>query len=158
MKYLLLGGTQSTGKSGAIWRLAHTLSSKGFTPISNTIPPTFTDFTVVLEGLDKNGNKIIILINSPTDEPDIIFALKNYYDKLPFKIDIFISSVRDPDWWVRKVFFNTFPINPSSDFLIEIPLARILKQRNDFHIALSWYEERLDTLILHTLNNSPFNI
>ena len=158
MKYLLLGGSHNTGKSTSIWRLAQSLLRSGFIVIDGSVPTIFHDFRAILEGLDKNGKKIIILINSATDEPPIILDLRNYFDSLAYTIDIFISSVRDPDCRVRKVFFNMFPINPTVDFLLEIPLGRILSQRSDYHIALAWYQNTIDSLVMHTLNSTPFDL
>jgi hypothetical protein len=158
MKYLLLGGTTSTGKSTAIWNLAQNFVARGFNSIGRPLPITFVDFTAIFETTDRNGNTVRILLNSPTDDPTVIIRLKEYIDSLDFAIDIFISSVRDPDWWPRRFFFNTFSIDPVNDFLLEIPLGRIHRIRGDYQMALDWYRQSVDNLMLHTLANPPFDI
>jgi hypothetical protein len=167
MNYLLFGGFQNVGKSETVWRTAQSLINKGFSIIAqnkpfpllqNPFPNPFPDFIIVLKGKDKTGNTIIVLLNSPTDYDAFIDELKAFLDGLPIKIDIIISTIKDADHPTRRYFFKIFPINPSIDFKLEIPLAKISKQRGDFSIALDWYRKEIDNLVEYTLSNHPFNI
>lgn len=157
MDSLLIGGAQSIGKSGAIYRLTHRLITKGFIVVSGSFPATFVDFKVVLEGYNIQGKKVRIIINSATDTVDIINQFKDFYDKNG-SYDILVSSIRDNNFWPRLDFFSIMKINPAKDFILEIPLAKITRRGSNFSIALNWYENQLDTLIDHSLRNPPFQV
>lgn len=157
MNSLLIGGAQRVGKSKTIYKIAKILVGNGFVVIAGVIPTTFDDFKVVLEGLDKNKQKVTIIMNSATDTSDIIKDFKKFFDKNG-NYDILISSVRDDDFYPRKQFFDIMGINPNEKNLIEIPLAKITRRGGNFAIALNWYSEKIEKLIIHTLNNNPFNI
>ena len=164
MRYLLFGGAPSTGKTSAIYRLAIILTTRAINPFiivagSISLPPPFgktpNDFKVLLEGVDIKGKKTYILINSATDDKYNIDLLKDFYNNQQH-IDIIISSVRDI-YWKRKYFFETMKILLEDDFYLEIPLAKITR-RNDHALALNWYNHTLDTLGIHILSNTPFNL
>ncbi len=156
MNYLLIGGAQSVGKSESIYRLAQTLltPAKGYTLIAGIFPSTISDFKIVIEGMDKRSVKIQILINSGTDTKKIIQNFKNFHDKNQ-PLDIVISSVRDISN-PRRDFFSLMKINVT-DIVLEIPLAKVRRGKTRA-TALSWYQDKLDALILNTLSNAPFNL
>ncbi|WP_026775728.1 hypothetical protein [Polaribacter sp. Hel_I_88] len=157
MNSLLIGGAQSVGKSETIYKIASNLVAKGFVVIAGSIPPAFNDFTVVLKGFDKDEQKVTVIINSATDTTDIIRNFKKFFDENR-NYDILISSVRDNDFYPRKHFFDIMGINPNDKNLVEIPLAKITRRGGNFATALNWYSEKIEKLIMHTLNNNPFNI
>jgi len=163
MDYLLFGGAPDTGKTGAMGRIARALNSSmwGFTIVAGFISAAPLpgnkplDFRVVLEGKNNQGKIVRILINSATDDKYNIDELKKLYiASLP--IDIIISSVRDI-YWERQYFFDIMEILKKEDFYIEIPIAKITR-RNDFSLALNWYEDSIDKLVTHILQRTPFNL
>ncbi|WP_395077259.1 hypothetical protein [Flavobacterium sp.] len=156
MNYLLIGGAPSVGKSESIYKLAQTLltPARGFTIITGIFPPIINDFKIVIEGIDKSGVKIKILINSGTDNKKIIENFKNFHDvNKPF--DIIISSVRDISN-PRIDFFSIMKIS-TADIIVEIPLAKVRRGKTRT-TALIWYQDKLDALILNTISNAPFNL
>ncbi|MDN3621391.1 hypothetical protein QWY81_18145 [Polaribacter undariae] len=157
MNSLLIGGAQNVGKSETIYKIANNLVGKGFIAIAGSIPPAFDDFTVVLKGFDKKGQKVNVIITSATDTTDIIKNFKKFFDENG-NYDILISSVRDDDFYPRKQFFDIMGINPNDKNLVEIPFAKITRRGGNFAVALNWYSEKTEKLIIHTLNNNPFNI
>jgi len=157
MKYLLIGGAESVGKTEAIVRLTDLLISKGFSVISGKHPSVNGEVRIVIEGKDAKGNLIKILINSATDTPKIIKGLKVFMD-INKGFDILISSVRDKGSWPRKEFFSITGINESSEQIIEVPLAKITRRKKKFPIALKWYITRMDKLIVMVATSTPFNL
>jgi len=106
------------------------------------------------------GEKIRIIINSPTDTVEIINQFKIFYDS-NFNgngYNLLISSVRDDNFWPRKDFFRIMEIPSGHDYILEIPLAKITRRGENFHTALNWYSNKIDALIDDILINSPFNI
>lgn len=154
MESLLIGGAQSVGKSETIYRLANRLVGKGFVVVAGSIPLTFDDFKAVIEGQNKNGKKIRIIINSPTDTVDIIKNFKDFFDANGV-YNILISSIRDDNFWPRQDFFKIMGLNEN---LIEIPMGKITRRGGNFPVALNWYKARIDKLIDHILSNKPFEI
>lgn len=169
MKYLLFGGAQNVGKSETIWRTAqYLINAKSFSIVAGTLPSgplslsnPFWDFKVVLEGIDKHGNPIKVLFVSATDTYSIIDWAKDFWDQLPFTVDIVVSSIRDDfdpsPYSLRQYFFDKFGVHQSGNFFIEIPLAKITR-RNFFTNSLKWYQNSLDSLSIHLLANQPYNI
>jgi GTPase SAR1 family protein len=157
MDCLLFGGAESVGKSETIYRLTIGLLSKGFIDISRAVPTSFADFSAVLEGLDKHGKNIRIIINTATDTPGLIYRFKRFYDSNG-NYDILISSIRDDNFWPRNQFFTIMGISSASHKIIEIPLAKITRRGINFSSALSWYETSNDALNQHVLSLTPFNI
>lgn len=157
MECLLIGGAQSVGKSESIYRLTQHLLANGFSDILNRVPTTFSDFRAILEGTDSNGKQIRIIINTPTDTTEIIQSFKVFFDTNG-KYDILISSVRDDNFWPRNDFFRIMGINAQENLIIEIPLAKITRRSDNFDVALNWYQDKIDKLLIHTLRNRPFNI
>jgi hypothetical protein len=155
MDCLLLGGAQSVGKSEGIYRLTKHLLSIGFSDVTNSVPQTFADFRAVLEGLNKSGKRIRIIINTATDTVEIINDFKLFFDNNG-TYDILISSVRDDNFWPRNDFFRIMNLN--NGFVLEIPLAKITRRSNNFSAALNWYQEKIDKLIIHIMGNNPFDI
>lgn len=73
------------------------LLTLGFVDVLHRVPPTFKDFMAVLEGLNKNKQPILIVINTATDTPGLIHDFKNFYNANG-SYDILIISVRDHDF------------------------------------------------------------
>lgn len=168
MNYLLIGGAPNVGKSETIWLATQVLISKGFIPVVGSVPPPpmptirpFPDFKTILQGLNKTGNSIWVLINSATDDPQRIDELKEFLDSnSSYNVSIIISSIRDGIgslFWPRPDFFIKMNIIAPQDFVIEIPLARIMRQHNK-PVALDWYRNANTRLIEYTLSNVPYNI
>lgn len=157
MDCLLIGGAQSVGKSEAIFRLTNRLINRGFTVVAGSLPTTFIDFRVILEGHNSAGTKVRIAINSATDTVDIINHFKSFYDNNG-SYDILISSIRDGNFWPRQDFLTIMNIDPATHFILEIPLAKITRRGANFNTALNWYENQIDILVDHSLRNTPFQI
>lgn len=158
MNYLLIGGAQSVGKSESIYRLTQNyLVPKGYRVIAGNIPASFADFKALIEGADKHGNIIKIIINSATDTEDIIRDFKKLYDN-SLSMDILISSIRDDNFWPRKEFFSLIGINPLESNIVEVPLAKITRRGANHAIALNWYNQKVDKLLIQILSNPPFDI
>ncbi len=156
MENLLIGGAPSVGKSETIYRLANRLIGKGFVVVAGSIPTTFNDFKIVVEGININEKKIRIIINSPTDTVAIINDFKSFFNANG-NYDILISSIRDNDFWPRRDFFRIMGISENEN-LVEIPLGKITRRGRNFSVALDWYKVKIDKLIDHTLSNKPFEI
>ncbi|MBY8963157.1 hypothetical protein KJK34_10375 [Flavobacterium sp. D11R37] len=157
MDCLLIGGAQSVGKSETIYRLTENLIAAGYLVTAGTFPATFTDFRVVLQGPNRFGKTVNIIINSPTDTVDIINDFKSFFDANG-TYDILISSIRDVNFWPRGDFFRIMGITSPKDFILEIPLAKITRRDTNFPIALNWYQRQMDNLMNHLLVNTPFNL
>jgi len=157
MDCLLIGGASSVGKSESIYRLTKYLISQGFSDVSNSVPNDFKDFKAVIEGNGQSGKPIRIIINTATDTPDIISNFKVFYDKNG-TFDMLISSIRDDNFWPRVEFFKIMKISDETHNIIEIPLAKITRRGTNFQIALKWYQDKIDRLIINTLSNRPFMI
>ena len=158
MKILLISGMERVGKTTSIRRLTETLiKSKGFQPENNVNLPSnpTKDFKIILH---KNDFRIII--NSASDNINIINSFKDFFEENILKgYNIFISSVRDDDFYPRKNFFETInQLSQNIDFTLEIPLAKTTRQYNNFDIQLKWYEEKIDSLLTHILEHHPYNI
>jgi len=155
MESILIGGAQSVGKTTIIYRLASRLLNNGFSYDKNSphLTAPYDDFMIVLEGNDKSGKFIRIIINSATDTVDIIQLFKDFYDKHG-SYDILISSVRDKGHWPRKEFFNIMKLNQN---VLEIPLGKVTRRKNK-GTAKQWYLDTMDTLIDTILGKSPYNI
>lgn len=158
MESLLIGGAPNVGKTRAIYKITEWLiNNKGFSIIEGFFPPQMKDFRVVLEGKNKNNNPIRIIINSPTDDKNTIDNFKSFFD-LNGNYDVLISSVRDLNF-ERDYFFNTMMSNLlNTNFVLEIPLAKITRRDPRFGIALNWYKNQIDNLLQHTIQTPPFNI
>ncbi|MCM4156253.1 hypothetical protein [Gramella sp. AN32] len=157
MNILLIGGAQNTGKSQAIYKIAHTLQTKGFKVIKGSIPLSFKDFMVVLDGIDNNGKRVTVIINSATDTEDIIKAFKDFFDA-NVRCNILITSVRDDDYYPRKEFFKIMKLNRQDDKILEIPFAKITRIKKYRTKPLKWFADNMDNLINHVLKSNPFNI
>ena len=159
MSCLLFGGSPNTGKSGAILRFAHFLVSSPHYVTKGTLPPLPTgqnhpkDFLILLNGVDINGQQITIVVNSATDDPATINALKKFCSK--HNPNFIISSVRaDPDP-MRPLFFNCMG-NFITNNDVEIPLAKIHKNSSNWHLIKQWYEGQIDTVAKFIIHNQPF--
>jgi len=157
MKFLVISGAPSTGKTTAINKIAEWLTSGVITTDidGNSLPiflpnrnGKYLDFSIVII---LRGKKIII--HSATDDQ---FNMDALIEKLKLHPDteIVITSCRDI-YWERDYF--TSHIKPFSTFFLESPLGKITR-RNDFHIADTWYKNSLLTLHQHILKNNPYNL
>jgi hypothetical protein len=155
MNYFLYGGAPSVGKSESIARLVDWLiKSKHFKP-SNLISLPGNDFYYVLEGTDKNGKKIKVIVSSAADTPKIVDGFKIYCaNNTPY--DSVISSIRDSGDFMRTYFQNIMNIT-GKDICLEIPLAKITR-RNIFGAALQWYRNTIDALSQLAIGQAPFLI
>jgi len=127
----------------------------GFNDISNSVPPKFEDFRAIIEGSNKNGKQVRIIINTPTDTVKIINDFKRFFDNNG-TYDILISSIRDDNFWPRHDFFRI--MNLGQNYIFEIPLAKITRRGSSFAISLNWYQDKVDKLVIQTLSSNPFDI
>lgn len=157
MDCLLIGGAPSVGKSECIYRLTKYLISQGFVDVLNRVPQKFKDFRTVIEGKDRNGKSIRIIINSATDTTSVIENFKEFYDKNG-TYDVLISSIRDNSFSVRIDFFKIMNISDKTYNITEIPLSKITRRDENFKTALQWFRDMIDKLIISILKNQPFQI
>ncbi|HAT3998703.1 TPA: hypothetical protein JRX02_000148 [Elizabethkingia anophelis] len=156
MKFLVISGAPSTGKTTAINKIANWLTSTlkitldiNGNPLPTFLPDStgkFWDFSVIII---VKGKKIII--HSATDDQYNLDALIEKINLHP-DVEIVITSCRDL-YWQRDYFINH--IKPFSTFFLESPLGKITR-RNDFHIVDIWYKNTLLTLHQHILENNPY--
>ena len=158
MEYLLISGAQDVGKTKSIYLLVRDIlkEKKGFQEIDGKFPKKCIDFIVLLEGKDKDGKTVRIIVNSPTDHPSLVDRLKNFKEKNQKKqpVNFLISSVRDGNQEI-KYFFDTMDI--TSNF-IEVPLAKIIPDRKDYKAALKRYQDTVSKLLAHILEAPPFDL
>ena len=158
MKILLISGMECVGKTTSIRRLAETLIRENGFHLENcvSLPLRLTeDFKIILY---KNDFRIII--NSASDSIEIINSFKIFFEENILQgYNILISSVRDDDFYPRKDFFETISqLSQSSDFTLEIPLAKTTRRGYNSDIQLKWYKEKIDSLLTHILQCPPYNI
>ncbi|MDR1124309.1 MAG: hypothetical protein LBL61_07020 [Elusimicrobiota bacterium] len=150
MKYVLISGAQSVGKSETVFRLAnHLVKNKGYIDINNAIPQQQEDFFAILE---KNG--MFIAIKSGADYSAIHF--KQFCNKSNKPINLIISAIRDEIDPLYKDFYDCFNIS-NNDYVLEIPLGKVRRgvQRKP---ALDWYRKTIDNLLQMSIEKTPFSI
>ena len=157
MNCLLIGGAEDTGKSQAIYRIATRLQANGFIIIAGSIPESFDDFRVILEGMDNKGKIVKIIINSSTDTEEIIKIFRRFFDANGI-YNLLISSVRDDDYYPRKEFFEIMQLNGPDDFVLEIPFGKITRIKKYRARPLQWFANNMDNVINHILQGVPFNL
>lgn len=158
MDSLLFGGAPSVGKSETIYRLTQNLiQTNNFSVIAGNIPPTFSDFRVVLEGVNSKGEKVRVIINSATDTVQIIEDFKAFFETNG-NYDILISSVRDGDNWPRGDFFSIMDLVNVSNTILEIPLGKVTRREPRFDASLDWYQRNIDRVVINILSSQPFNL
>jgi hypothetical protein len=161
MDYLLISGTHNTGKTTLIYEITNFLITNGYVDITGTFPLTrpipMKDFRCILQGVGKGGIQKLILVNSATDDEHNINLLIELFTKYPL-VDIIITSIRDSTDPMRVLLLNRLNINPQQDFQLELPLARIIGQRQDFGVALTSYQTALLPLVMHILDRQPYNL
>lgn len=158
MKFLVISGAPSTGKTTSINKIAEWITIKGGITIdSNGNPlPSFLpnpkgkyeDFSIAI--FYKNRK---IIIHSATDDKVWIDKLVNLVNINP-DTEIVITSCRDI-YWERDYF--TTNVRPYSTFFLESPLGKITR-RNDFTIADNLYKDTLLQMHQHILSNNPYNL
>jgi hypothetical protein len=173
--YLLIGGAPNVGKTESIYRLTkdYLIEEKKFEikkgePEPEIISETskVNDFMVLLEGENQNRKTISILINSGSDSTGWITKLREFEKKCNHP-HILISSIRcdgydeDSSEDFRKVFFDIMEIKQDDPNLLEVPLAKIMKNKKANIVkekALNWYKEKVDLLLKKIIQESPFNV
>lgn len=161
MDYFFISGTWDTGKNALIHEITWTLINNGYADITAGFPiprvATSTEFACILEGLNNQGVRVRILINTATDDMECINGLMEFLGKHA-PVDILITSIRDGLDRMRTELLSRLPFNNESDSIIELPLARIVGQRGDFGFALTQYQTTLQNLAMHVLGLPPFNL
>jgi len=156
MKSLLIGGAEDTGKSHAIYNIAKNIQAKGYVAVAGNIPITFDDFMVVLKGTNNDGKDITVIINSATDNIELIRKFKKFFDNNG-SYNALISSIRDDGYFPRQEFFEIMDLKKYDDFLLELPLAKITRIKYKSK-ALKWYSNKIDLMMNHVITSQPFNI
>lgn len=159
MNYLLISGAPNVGKTGTIYRLTEFLiTHKSFKVICGQVPSSQKDFIALIEGYNQQNQKIIIAVNSASDNTETISKFKEFLSaNNNFNVSIIISSIRDHNFFPRKIFFEIMDIN-DSNIDIEIPLAKITRRKQHKNTAMQWYKNKIDNLVQFILNRQPFNI
>lgn len=153
MKILLISGAPNTGKTKITTMIESYLRTIGFRNSCRKYVIPENDSAVVLEGINKKGKNIRILLNTASDTQNIINQVHEYYQQNS-PIDCLITTVRDMHE-ERDYLFNTFEVE-NNEYL-EIPLAKVTR-RNGFDSAIEDYQSRILLLVQHVLSLSPFNI
>ena len=157
MKFLVISGAPSTGKTTAINKIAEWITSALITTDNNGyLLPSFLhdahgnyyDFSIVII---VSGRKIII--HSPSDDTSKMNALIEKIKQNP-DTEIVITSCRDI-YWERDYF--TVNLKPYATFFLESPLSKITR-RNDFTPADDSYKDILLEMHQHILSNNPYNL
>ena len=153
MKILLISGAPNTGKTKITTMIESYLRTIGFRNSCRKYVIPENDSAVVLEGINKKGKNIRILLNTASDTQNIINQVHEYYQQNS-PIDCLITTVRDM-YEEREYLFETFSVNDNEYY--EIPLAKV-SRRNDNEEAKENYYTRVLTLIKHILSMKPFYI
>jgi hypothetical protein len=158
MKFLVISGAPSTGKTTAINNIAEWVTIRGSVTndsVGNPLPTflpnpkgEYQDFSIAL--LYK-GRKVII--HSATDDQACMDKLINLINNHP-NTEIVITSCRDI--YGERDYFTT-NIRPNATFFLESPLGKITR-RNDFTLADNLYKTLLLDLHEHILSNNPYNL
>jgi hypothetical protein len=159
MNYFLFGGAVNVGKTETVGRIARYILRKGFQDLLNKVPPNSqpqNDFLALLEGTNSKGEKIRIIVNSPSDTDDNINDLVSFCEA--HNPDIIISSVRCEGYDIRKYFFTQLGINLQKDHITELPLASINAQHSCLQQKRRWYRDTIDNIAQYLLAGTPFFI
>lgn len=157
MKFFVISGAPSTGKTTAINNIALWLTSGIITAdlYGNTLPSflpnssgVYSDLSIVI---DLKGKKIII--HSATDDKYNMDLLIEKLKQNP-DTDIVITSCRDI-YWERDYF--TAHIRPFATFYLESPKGKITR-RNDYTLAETCYNTNMLVMNQHILSNNPYNL
>jgi uncharacterized protein YlzI (FlbEa/FlbD family) len=157
MKFFVISGAPSTGKTTVINNISQWLTSGIITTDSNgDLLPSFLpdaygnfyDFSIVII---IRGRKIIV--HSASDDTNKMDALIEKIKQNP-DTEIVITSCRDI-YWERDYF--TENLKPYSTFFLESPLGKITR-RNDFDPADNLYKNILLEMHQHILPNNPYNL
>jgi predicted NACHT family NTPase len=157
MKFFVISGAPSTGKTTSINKIAGWLTTGIITTDSNgQLLPSFLpdakgiyiDFSIVIS---LHSRKIII--HSATDDEACMNSLIEKIKQNP-DTEIIITSCRDI-YWERDYF--TTNLKPFATFFLESPLGKITR-RNDFTTADDSYKDILLQMQQHILSNNPYNL
>lgn len=83
------------------------------------------------------------------------FRIK-YVDSKQIKLDIIITSLRDPTESIREEFIKNLSIS-NSDFQIDIPMGRA-RTRDSRNYSSTFLDEKTVSLAIFILQKDPFNI
>jgi len=163
MNYFLFGGATNVGKTEAVVRIAHYLLGKGFCDIlkPSSIPQLNqqqTDFKAVMDGVDRNGKNVRFIINSAADIEQNIDALSVFCQtNAPYHA--VISAIRCEGHCsnMRQYFWAKLGIG-QSDTVVEIPMASISANHNNWVDIRQWYKDGVDEITHLLLRNSPFHV
>lgn len=154
MKYLLLGGAPSVGKTQTTIRVRNLLTADNYQIVVDA-GITGADILQVLQRNNHQGENIRVMINSGSDDLNAIVRAKNFLDQNQ-PIDVVTSSVRELS--NERASFFAIMQTSDEDFLVEIPLAKITRRGGANSVALNWYRTSLDTLIHHILLSQPYSL
>jgi len=157
MKFFVISGAPSTGKTTAINNIAQWLTSGVITTDNaGKLLPSFLPYTdgnyydfsivVIIKGIK-------IIIHSASDDSAKMNALIEEIKQNP-DTEIVITSCRDI-YWERDYF--TTNLKPYATFFLESPLGKITR-RNDFTLADDSYKNILLEIHKHILSNNPYNL
>jgi glycosyltransferase involved in cell wall biosynthesis len=154
MKYLVYTGTQDSGKTSSVWRLAHHFLGIGFEldpngldtnhPDQYGVPVIREDFYCLLK---RNEN--YILCSTYSDYKKDLVWLKNYIAFLEdkgMKINLVVMTSRDP---MDDLFeFTQATVGLTDDNRVVIPLARMSPEsvRNR---SIVWYMDSVFNLVVN---------
>jgi len=166
MDFLLFVGAPSVGKTEAITRVVdYLVNKKGFVQIHHEfINKHKIDFLCVLNGKNKSGKSITIIVSSAGDNQAVINKFNAYIknNNNP-PCDFIIGATRDVDdrYKIRSYFMNTIvtPNRTPNSICFEIPLAEITRKGKLRATALQWYRDKIDIIVNNNiLANAPFGI
>ena len=155
MKFFVISGAPSTGKTTAINNIAQWLTTGVIkTDIYGQLLPSFLpdangnyyDFSIVIIIKEKK-----IIIHSASDDTSKMDALIEKIKQNP-DTEIVITSCRDI--YLERDYF-TANIRPYATFFLESPLGKITR-RNDFTLADDLYKDILLQMHQHILSNNPY--
>lgn len=156
MKFLVISGAPSTGKTTAINLLAEWIANRGSilldstgNPLPSFLPNSTGKYEDISIVINYKGRKIII--HSATDDEARMNELLEII-KLNLDAEIVITSCRDI-YWERDYFIAH--IRPFATFFLESPLGKITR-RNDFTHADNWYKDTLLLMHQYILTSNPY--
>ncbi|WP_312364261.1 hypothetical protein [Sphingobacterium sp.] len=173
MNFFIISGAPNTGKTSVlnvlaneflnhvyVGRLQNILNYDILNTPTNTLPTfainnhgKYDDISVIAEF----GNKKV-LFHSATDDFACIDKLRQII-LLHSDIDIIITSCRDIDYPGNERTLLQKLINPTKDFVIEVPRGRISRTKNtNKTLANVWLLNSSMNLYLYLLGQSPFSL
>lgn len=163
MKLLYISGNKGSGKTPAFVNLDTVISKKYKKSKQSFNYFNLPDFVNFYTGKAVNGQYVAIILNSACDLVCMIEqfmdALKKFLNSTEFQKCseiILITAIRNEGDEIRQLLENELnKLFPDKE-IIEIPLSRV-NEKSDITVH-SWYHNKIDELVIHTLNNPPFEI